>query len=92
MNVLIIGAGISGLSLGRLLLEKGISAKILEAKNNIGGLVHCDKVDHFLYHRVGGHVFNTKSSHVSDWFWSYFDKESEFYLIERNARILLEGQ
>lgn len=54
--------------------------------------MRCERIDSVLYHRVGGHVFNTKSSQVLDWFWRKFDRDVEFKKIRRNARIALDGQ
>ena len=39
-----------------------------------------------LFHRTGGHVFNTKRQDVLDWFWSSnFDKKDEFTMADRNS-------
>ena len=91
MNVLITGAGISGLSAARLLQEKGIDPTVCEFKSKQGGLIECDVVDGFLYHKVGGHVFNSKNDRVLNWFWSHFDREREFTKVKRNAQILIRG-
>ncbi|MBT42235.1 MAG: UDP-galactopyranose mutase [Idiomarina sp.] len=93
MKVLIIGAGISGLSVANLLSErKGISADIWESNKKPGGLIECDVVRGFLYHKVGGHVFNSKKTDVLNWFWGKFDKENEFVKVDRNAKILLQNK
>jgi protoporphyrinogen oxidase len=84
---LIIGAGISGLSVAKMLQEQKRDYLILEKSDRPGGLVKCDVVDGHLFHRVGGHVFNTKIPDVGDWFWSHFDRESEFLKANRNAAI-----
>jgi len=39
-NVIIIGAGLAGLNLARLLKQKDIDAKILEGRERIGGRIH----------------------------------------------------
>src|SRR5687768_6551443 len=92
MRVAIIGAGISGVSAGRMLKEKGISCVLYEKKSRPGGLVQCDRVSGNLFHKVGGHVFNAKDKQVADWFWSHFDRDREFLKAERNAKILLNGR
>ncbi len=64
----IIGAGISGLSAGQLFQDKGHTVVLFEKKSMPGGLVSCSKEDGVLFHKVGGHVFNSKIPEVLDWF------------------------
>jgi len=90
-RVLVIGAGISGLSAARMLKENGIEALILERESKPGGLIKCDVVDGHLFHRVGGHVFNTRVEKVANWFWSQFTREIEFLSAKRVARIYIKG-
>ena len=56
-KVAVIGAGISGVSVARMLNEKA-EVTVFEKKDKPGGLIACDVVDGNLYHKVGGHVFN----------------------------------
>lgn len=87
-KVIIIGAGISGLSVGRMLIEAGTSVTIYEKEDRPGGLVKCDVTDGALYHRVGGHVFNSRNKEVLHWFWEHFSQE-DFQLANRHAVISL---
>lgn len=50
-DVIIIGAGLSGLTAAINLHQKGYSVKILEAAENIGGRVWTDEADGFLFDR-----------------------------------------
>jgi phytoene dehydrogenase-like protein len=50
-DVLIVGAGLAGLSCARVLQEKGVSFRILEASDGLGGRVRTDEVDGFLLDR-----------------------------------------
>ena len=86
MNVIVIGSGISGLSIANLLVEN-CRVEVLEKSSKIGGLIKCDRIKGNLFHRVGGHVFNSRNQNVNDWFWKYFDKEKEFLKAKRNAKI-----
>lgn len=90
-DIAIIGAGISGLSAARLLGKKH-RVRVFERASRPGGLVKCDRVRDNLFHRVGGHVFNSKNPEVLDWFWSFFDRDKEFLKARRNARILFQGK
>lgn len=84
----VIGAGISGLSIGRMLNQKGDSVTIFEKENTPGGLVRCEWVEGVLYHCVGGHVFNSRNQAVLNWFWHQVDK-SAFDLATRHAVVSL---
>ena len=72
MKIAIIGAGISGLSIGQLLKDTH-NVTVFESESRPGGLIKCDKVQGNLFHRTGGHVFNTKRQDVMVWFWHFFD-------------------
>ncbi|MCF2446620.1 FAD-dependent oxidoreductase [Dyadobacter sp. CY345] len=50
-DVLIIGAGLSGLTAAKVLKAAGKSIKILEASDHVGGRVRTDEVDGFLLDR-----------------------------------------
>lgn len=88
MRIAVIGAGISGLSIARMLLEKGHEVIVYEKDNRPGGMIKCDRIGGGLFHRTGGHVFNTHESEVADWFWSHFDIDREFSKHERHSVIL----
>ena len=92
-KISIIGSGISGISLANILnSNQDISLEIYEKESKIGGLIKCDLVNGNLFHKVGGHVFNSKNEIVLNWFWSHFNKEQEFISTERNAKILMNNQ
>ncbi len=88
-SIAIVGGGITGLSAARILDSHGYKVKVYEATANIGGLVSCSVENGSLFHRVGGHVFNSKDARVNEWFWRNFDREKEFTLSPRNAAIYL---
>ena len=88
-KIAIIGAGVSGLSSGIFLKNKGFEVTIFEKCSQPGGLIKCKRVNGSLYHICGGHIFNSKRQDVLDWFWSVFDKEKEFALADRNSVVLM---
>lgn len=90
--IAIIGAGISGISLSRILLEKGVNSVVFEKSAKKGGLISCDFPRGVTYHKVGGHVFNSKNKEVFDWFFTHFDKDKEFVKANRNAKIFLNDK
>ncbi len=91
MKIAVIGGGISGVSIARL-LKTSCDVTVYEARPRIGGLIACEDLPAGLYHKLGGHVFNSKVQRVSDWFWGHFDRQREFVQLVRNARILLDGE
>ena len=88
-KVIVVGAGISGLSIAHQLSDR-YEVTVLEKAERPGGLVKCDRVNGHLYHKVGGHVFNTKRQDVLDWFWKFFDKDNEFTKADRNSVVSME--
>lgn len=88
-NIAIIGAGISGLSAAHFLKDK-YSVTVFEKEDRPGGLIKCRRVNGSLFHTCGGHVFNSKYQDVLDWFWSKFDRESEFTKADRNSCVFMD--
>jgi protoporphyrinogen oxidase len=86
MKIGIIGGGISGLSIANL-LNKNHDVVVFEKAHDPGGLIKCERVNDCLFHKVGGHVFNSRNEKIFNWFWSYFDRENEFVKAKRNAKI-----
>lgn len=87
-KIAVIGGGISGLSIARLLSNKGYKVRVYEKESTPGGLVRCSTENGILYHRVGGHVFNSRKKEVLDWFWQQFRKE-DFTLAQRHSVVVL---
>lgn len=82
MKIAIIGAGISGLTVGQLLKDR-YDVTIFEKESVPGGLVRCQSINGNLFHICGGHVFNSKKQNVLDWFWKFFNREEEFTKADR---------
>ena len=59
MRYIVIGGGISGLSIAQLLRKDNQEVIVLEAETRPGGMIKCDLINGSLFHRTGGHVFNT---------------------------------
>ena len=90
MRIAIIGAGISGLSVGQLLRERH-EVTLFESENRPGGMIKCDRVNGHLFHRTGGHVFNTRRQEVIDFFWSFFSRDNEFIKADRKSGVSMDG-
>lgn len=91
MRFAIIGAGMSGLAIANILKGHGIEAIIYEGDKRPGGMIKCDRVNGSLFHKTGGHVFNTKRQDVMNWFWQHFDKEKEFTKAIRHSSVVMDG-
>ncbi|MDN0071342.1 NAD(P)-binding protein [Bacteroides caecigallinarum] len=91
MRIAVIGAGVSGMTIAKL-LSKDNEVVVYERENRPGGLIKCDTINGSLFHRTGGHVFNSKREDVLNWFWKQFDKESEFTKALRNSTIHLNNE
>lgn len=89
MKIAIIGSGISGLSVANLLTDRH-EVVVYERDNLVGGLIKCERVNDCLFHKVGGHVFNSRNEKVLNWFWSYFDRDIEFVKAKRNAKVYFD--
>lgn len=91
MKIAIIGAGISGMTIAKLLSPKN-EIVVFEADSRPGGLIKCDNINGSLFHRTGGHVFNSKREDVLNWFWKQFDKDTEFTKALRNSTVYLNNE
>ncbi len=69
MNVLVIGAGIAGLSAAFHLKEAGIHATVLEARDRIGGRVWTDHDFAGFPVEFGAELIHGKSAEVNTWDW-----------------------
>ena len=86
----VIGAGVSGLTAARLLLDRGHEVVVFERDATPGGLIKCRRVNGSLFHTCGGHVFNSRRQDLLDWFWSRFSREDEFSKADRNACVFMD--
>ena len=69
MNVLVIGAGIAGLSAAWHLREAGVAATVLEARDRIGGRVWTDRDFAGFPVEFGAELIHGKSPEVNTWEW-----------------------
>ena len=90
-KIAVIGSGIAGLSAGQL-LKNSFQVTVFEQQPNPGGLIKCNRIRGNLFHRVGGHVFNSQNQDVLNWFWNFFDRDKEFLKAKRNAKIWMDGK
>jgi UDP-galactopyranose mutase len=72
MKVLIVGAGLSGCTIARILAEKNISVDIIEKRNHIAGNCYDERNEQgILVSRYGAHLFHTNSERVWNFIQSF---------------------
>lgn len=74
-DFLVVGAGLSGLTIARLLTDAGKKVLLLEKRNHLGGNISTDVEDGIIVHTYGPHIFHTSDSFA----WDFFNKYSEVY-------------
>lgn len=85
-KILIIGAGLSGLTIARLLAENNFNITILESRDHIAGNCFDYKDnDGFLIHKYGPHLFHTSSEKV----WCFVQKFSNWIPYKHKVKALL---
>ena len=67
MKIAILGAGISGSALARLLAKDGHQVVVLEKSDRAGGLCKSQIVDGFTFDEAGGHIMFSKNQDVMKW-------------------------
>ncbi|MFX1426819.1 MAG: UDP-galactopyranose mutase [Promethearchaeota archaeon] len=88
MRVLILGAGLTGCTLARLLKNNGYEVSIKEKLSHIGGLCYTKKSPNgILYEPCGGHAFHTKDNRVKRFVLNF----SEFNNYKHTKGICING-
>ena len=75
MKYIIVGCGITGVTIGRLLAEAGQKVEIWERRNHIAGNMY-DYIDEYgiLVHKYGPHIFHTNNEEV----WKFVNQFEEW--------------
>lgn len=90
MKIAILGAGVSGLALGRFLIERGFPREdvhLFEAQGKPGGLCHSKTVDGFTYDVTGGHILFSKDVAAMQWMKDCAGGDGEFLRRNRHTKI-----
>jgi len=67
LKIAILGAGVTGLALARLLDEDGFEVHVLEKSPVAGGLCRSSVIDGFICDHAGGHILFSKDARVLSW-------------------------
>lgn len=86
---LIIGAGISGAVLARLLAEKGQNVLVIDRRNHIGGNCYdfCNE-NGINIHKYGPHIFRTDNEEV----WQFLSRFTVWHKYTHKVRAVIDGK
>lgn len=87
LKIAILGAGISGVSLARMLAADGHDVTVLEKSDRAGGLCKSRVVDGFTFDDAGGHIMFSKRQDVLQWMKDRCGGDPELVRTERQTRI-----
>lgn len=80
-DYIIVGAGITGATIARILAESGKKITVLEREEYIGGACHDVVMYGIPVCQFGIHIFHTNNNEV----WNFINRFSEFYPYEHRA-------
>jgi protoporphyrinogen oxidase len=87
VKVAILGGGISGVALARLLAADGHRATVLERAERAGGLCKSRHYGDFTFDEAGGHILFSKDKKVLDWQLARCGGEANTVRTVRNTKI-----
>ena len=90
MKIAIIGGGISGIVIARMLQEKGHECHLYEKQNKLGGLCASKSIDGYLYDLGGGHRLHPKNKKAVKYLLDLLGT-SNWNKNTRNSRIYYKG-
>src|SRR4051812_47893598 len=87
-RVLIVGAGLTGCTLGWRLAQEGVESVLLERALVPGGLIRSDHMEGVLYEPQGSHIFHTEDKEV----WDLANAMTPFNDYRHRVDIVVEGK
>lgn len=89
MNILCVGAGLSGAVIGRLLAEQGHQITIIDARDHIAGNCHTERCAEtgVLLHKYGPHIFHTDDEEV----WNFVNRYETFLPYKNRVKTTVGG-
>lgn len=88
MRILVVGAGITGCTIARLMKDKGYTVSIKEKQDHIGGLCYTKiNPSGIFYEPYGGHAFHTNDNRVKELVLKF----SDFNDYRHNKGIVING-
>lgn len=85
---LIVGCGISGATMARILADSGEKVTIIDAKPHIAGNIYDYYQNGICVHKYGTHIFHTNNKTV----WDFVSRFCQWYPYQHRVRGLIDGQ
>lgn len=89
MDILLVGAGLSGAVIGRALAELGHSITVIDERDHVGGNCHTarDVDTGVMLHVYGPHIFHTDDDAV----WDYVNRFASFMPYKNRVKTIANG-
>jgi len=88
-KILIVGAGITGITLAERFASKGSKVLLIEKRDHIGGNCYdCKDENGILIHKYGPHIFYTDYKDV----WDYISKFTDWFYYQHKVLGLIDGR
>lgn len=85
---LIVGSGISGATIARLLADRGEQVRIIDSRPHVGGNAYDSKEHGIMVHKYGPHIFHTNDSTV----WRFLSRWTKWMPYQHKVLGLIDGQ
>jgi UDP-galactopyranose mutase len=85
---LVVGAGVSGAAIARLLAENGESAVVVDARDHVGGNCYDYNDGGITVHKYGTHIFHTNIKEV----WDFLSRFTKWYPYQHKVLGMVDGR
>ena len=89
MKYIVVGCGVSGVTIARILAEKNCKVEVWDRRNHIAGIMY-DYIDEYgcLVHKYGPHIFHTNNEKV----WSFVNRFEEWKPFKLICGCIMDGK
>ena len=87
-NYIVVGSGLTGAVIARILVTSGNNVVIFERRSHIGGNLYDYEDKGIMVHKYGPHYFRTSNEKV----WKFVNKFSKFYKYEACVKSFVNGR
>lgn len=90
LHFMMVGAGLSGAVIGRMLAEAGHRVTVVDARDHVAGNCHTqrDETSGVMVHIYGPHIFHTDDAEV----WDYVNRFESFQAYKNRVKTTSQGQ